>query len=212
MCSSGLISERATQGSVWTPLSINKHTSVYEYLIDSLTQSRIIYLESSHARMVDGVNTGTCYWFDFQWFFVIVCSYTDTGPSWWQSIYSKPEDKLIQIFWKKISFIPSPLSYQTHGNLLPDLVWWPVDTKGASISRVLCLGTAGRNWSWKHLLPVVRRVPWGSPGFWLQLSLFAGWARLSLQLPLAATHNGSGSFSATLTLPDGKLIRYPAVK
>lgn len=45
---------------------------------------------------------------------------------------------------EKISFVPSPLSYKTHGNLLPNFVWWPVDVKGASVSRVLCFGTAGR--------------------------------------------------------------------
>lgn len=70
-----------------------------------------------------------------------------------------------------------------------------------------------QKWSWKHLLPVVRRVPRGrSPGFSRHPSLFAGWARLGFQLPLAATHVEPGSFSATVSLCPTDIITYPAVK
>ena len=102
---------------------------------------------------------------------------------------------------KKISFVPSPLSDQTHGNLLPNLDWWPVDAKGASISRALCLGTAGRTGA-VRIFCLRCVVPAGAAllAFWRHPSLFAGWARLGLRLPLAAAQDGPGSFSATVSL------------
>lgn len=116
-------------------------------------------------------------------------------------------------FRKNLSFVPSPLSYLTHFNLLANLVVWSDDAAGASISRVLCLGTTGRSGAestfclWCVVSPRGR-----SPGFSRHPSLFAGWARLGFQLPLAATHIGPGSFSATVSLCPTDIITYPAVK